>query len=94
MSENPTSDPHPSWLKELRTLSIRLSGGLSDDQPGTVPGLQEQITKLRNRMIDTEPTTRAGIFALVALLGDLAWNDPIRRLASNLHRSLEKTWSV
>lgn len=94
MYNAPMTDPHRAWLKELRALNVRVASGLSDDQPGTVPGLQEQMTKLRDEIIDTEPTTRDGIFVLVALLGDLTWSDPTRRLAANLHRSLENVWPV
>ena len=89
-----TTDPHSRWLKELRTLSVRVGSGISDDQPGTVPGLQAEMTKLRDQMIDTEPATRDGIFALVSLLGDLAWSDATRRLARMLHRSLDNIWRV
>ncbi len=68
-------DPHKGWLDELRRRSVRISSGLSDDQPGTVPGLQEEITGLREQIIDTAPTGKAGVLAQVC---EPAWkNDPL-----------------
>jgi len=74
-------NPHNAWLTELRHLNMRLSGGLDDQQPGTVPGLKEQITALQNRIIDTTPTSKADVLIQVELLRDMAWADPVRRLA-------------
>jgi len=67
-----TSNPHRAWLTELRHLNIRLSGGLDDLQPGTVPGLKQQIRELQNQIIDTPPSDRAGVLTQVELLKDLA----------------------
>lgn len=88
-----TIDPHRSWLKELRMLSTRLSAGLPDEQPGTVPHLKEEITKLRNRIIDTDPMSKDGVLAQIDLLSDLAWNDTIRRLVSRLGCHIRHLWS-
>jgi len=87
-----TIDPHQSWLKELRALSVRLSGGLPDDQPGTIPNLKEQITDLRDRIIETDPVSKDGVLAQLDLLSDLAWNDAIRRLVCHLCRHIRRLW--
>lgn len=94
MPEFSTPDPHPRWLKELRALNVNVGSAPSDGLPGTVPVLQAKMNRLRDQMIDTEPTTRDGVVALVSLLGDLAWSDPTRRLARTLLRSLDKFWST
>ncbi len=67
-----TNDLHRSWLKELRRLSVRIGGGLPDDQPGTVPNLKEQIANLRDRIIETDPAGKDGVLAQLELLSDLA----------------------
>ena len=83
---------HHAWLTELRRLNMRLSGGLDDQQPGTVPGLKEQITALQNRIIDTSPTSKADVLIQVELLGDMAWADPVRRLACSIRNGVSKLW--
>lgn len=85
-------NPHHAWLRELRHLNMRLSGGLDDQQPGTVPGLKEQITALQNRIIDTTPTSKADVLVQVELLRDMAWADPVRRLACSISNSVRKLW--
>lgn len=86
------SDPHPRWLDELRRQSVRISGGLPDDQPGTVPHLQEEISALREQIIETDPTGKFGVLAQVDLLKDLAWSDPVRRLACNIGHNIKQLW--
>ncbi|MGI9486121.1 MAG: hypothetical protein ACR2RF_09645 [Geminicoccaceae bacterium] len=88
----PTTDPHRSWLKELRALSVRLSGGLSDDQPGTVPRLKEEISSLHDCIIDTAPSGKDGVLVQIDLLQDLAWSDAVRRLAISLNRNILRLW--
>ena len=85
-------NPHRAWLTELRSLSVRISGGLPDDQPGTVPNLQEQITALRDQLIDTPPADKAGVLIQVELLKDMAWADPVRRLACSIGKGIETLW--
>ena len=85
-------NPHRAWLNELRSLSVRISGGLPDDQPGTVPNLQEQITALRDQLINTAPTDKAGVLVQVELLKDMAWSDPVRRLACSIDKGIETLW--
>ena len=87
-----SNDPHRSWLQELRRLSVRLSGGLPDEQPGTVPHLKEEITSLRERIINTDPVSKDGVLAQIDLLSDLAWNDTIRRLVCRLGRHIRRLW--
>ncbi|MBC6445479.1 MAG: hypothetical protein GDA50_08735 [Alphaproteobacteria bacterium GM202ARS2] len=58
---------HPSWA-----LSVRISSGLSDDQLGTIPNLQQQISALRDQLIDTPPTDKTGVLVQVELLKDMA----------------------
>lgn len=86
------SDPHKGWLDELRRRSVRISGGLPDDQPGTVPHLQKQISALREQIIETAPTGKFGVLAQVDLLKDIAWSDPVRRLACNLGHNIKQLW--
>lgn len=86
------ADLHGQWLKELRGLSVRISSGLPDDQPGTVPGLQQQIAALRDRIIGTKPSSKDGVLAQVALLRDLAWSDVARRLAREIEANIQKLW--
>jgi len=88
-----TSDPHRSWLHQLRALSVRLSSGLPDDQPGTVPGVKEEISALQERIIMTAPTGKDGVLAQIDLLQDLAWSDPVRRLACSISTSIGRLWS-
>ena len=83
---------HRAWLTELRSLSVRISGGLPDDQPGTVPNLQEQITALRDQLINTAPTDKASVLVQVELLKDMAWSDPVRRLACSIDKGIETLW--
>ncbi len=85
-------NPHHVWLTELRHLNIRLSGGLDDLQPGTVPSLKQQIRELQNQIIDTPPTDRAGVLTQVELLKDMAWADAVRRLACSIGQGIEKLW--
>ena len=87
-----SNDPHRSWLQELRRLSVRLSGGLPDEQPGTVPHLKEEITSLRERIINTDPVSKDGVLAQIDLLSDLAWNDTIRRLVCRLGSHIRRLW--
>lgn len=74
----------------LKTQSM--SGDLPDDQPGTVPHLQEQISALQDQIIETVPTGKVGVLAQMDLLKDLAWSDPVHRLARNLSLSIEQLW--
>lgn len=90
MSKN---DPHGAWLNELRRKSVRISSGLADDQPGTVPGVQEQITELRDKIIATKPFGKDGVLAQIALLKDLAWSDVVRRLACEIDRNVQELWT-
>lgn len=83
---------HRAWLTELRSLSIRISGGLSDNQPGTVPSLKQQVTALRDQVIDTPATDKAGVLIQVELLKDMAWADPVRRLACSISKGIESLW--
>ncbi len=87
-----TSDPHRRWLHQLRTQSVRLSSGLPDDQPGTVPGLKEEISALREQIINTDPIGKDGVLAQIDLLQDLAWSDPVRRLTSKLAQTIRRLW--
>ena len=89
-----TSDPHDRWLKELRGLSVRLSGGLCDDQPGTVPRLKEEISSLQDQIITTPPSGKDGVLAQLSLLSDLAWNDRVRRLVCHLDQNIRRLWSA
>ena len=41
------TDPHRSWLIELRATSTRLAGAVDDDQPGTVPRLKQLTSSLQ-----------------------------------------------
>jgi len=86
-------DPHGAWLNELRRLSVRVSSGLEDDQPGTVPGLQEQVSALRDKIIATKPSGRDGVLAQIALLQDLAWSDVVRRLVREIDRNIQRLWT-
>ena len=86
-------DPHGAWLNELRRQSVRISSGLPDDQPGTVPGLQEQITVLRDKIITTKPSGKDGVLAQIALLQDLAWSDVVRRLVCEINRNVQELWT-
>ncbi len=86
------TDQHGAWLTELRRHSVRISGGLPDDQSGTVPHLQEQISALREQIIETAPTGKIGVLAQVDLLKDLAWPDPVRRLACKLGLNIKQLW--
>lgn len=88
-----TPNPHRAWLMELRRLSLRLSGGLDDEQPGTVPGLKEEIQVLQNQIIDTAPSSKAEVLVQIDLLKDLAWADPVRRLACSINTSINRLWS-
>ena len=83
---------HRAWLTELRSLGVRISDGLPDDQPGTVPNLQEQITALRDQLINTAPTDKASVLVQVELLKDMAWSDPVRRLACSIDKGIETLW--
>lgn len=83
---------HGVWLKELRSLSVRLGSGLEDDQPGTVPSLRERIRDLQDRIADTTATSKEDIMAQLDLLKDLAWSDLIRRLSCNLSKGLKRLW--
>ena len=87
-----SNDPHRSWLQELRRLSVRLSGGLPDEQPGTVPHLKEEMTSLREQIINTDPVSKEGVLAQIDLLSDLAWNDTIRRLVCRLGGHIRRLW--
>ena len=89
MSKN---DPHAAWLNELRRKSVRISSGLADDQPGTVPGLQEQITELQDKIIATKPSGKDGVLAQVALLKELAWSDVVRRLVGEIEINIQRLW--
>lgn len=83
---------HRAWLNELRSLSVRISGGLADDLPGTVPNLQDRVAALKRQIIETETTTKAEVQAQVDLLKDLAWNDMVRCLVCSINKSIEKLW--
>ncbi len=85
-------DPHRRWLKELRGLSVRISSGLEDDRPGTVPGLQEQIAALRDKIIGTKPASKDGVLAQIALLKDFAWSDVVRRLVGEIETNIQRLW--
>ena len=85
-------NPHRAWLTELRRLSLRLSSGLDDEQPGTVPGLKEEIRVLQNQIIDTAPTSKAEVLIQIELLKDMAWSDPVRRLACSIDKGIETLW--
>jgi hypothetical protein len=87
-----TPNAHRAWLTELRSLSARISSGLPDDQPGTVPNLQQQISALRDQLINTPPTDKTGVLIQVELLKDIAWADPVRRLAISISKSIETLW--
>lgn len=87
-----THDSHDRWLKELRGLSVRLGGGLPDDQPGTVPRLKEKISSLQDQIITTPPSGKDGVLVQLSLLSDLAWNDRIRRLVCHLDQNIRRLW--
>ncbi|MGI9488912.1 MAG: hypothetical protein ACR2RF_24095 [Geminicoccaceae bacterium] len=84
--------PHQEMLKEWRAQTNRLAAGLPDDEAGTVPYLKGQIFDLREAIIDTRPKGKAGVLAQVALLRELAWSDPVRRLTNSLDRSIRELW--
>ena len=86
-------NPHRAWLTELRRLSLRLSSGLDDEQPGTVPGLKEEIRVLQNQIIDTQPASKAEVLIQIELLKDMAWADPVRRLTCSISTSITRLWS-
>lgn len=83
---------HCAWLKELRSLSVRLGGGLDDDRPGTVPSLRERIRDLQDQIADTTATSKDDIMAQLSLFSDLAWSDLARRLSSNLSKGIKQLW--
>ena len=87
-----TPNAHRAWLTELRRLSVRISSGLSDDHPGTVPNLQQQISALRDQLINTPPTDKTGVLVQVELLKDMAWADPVHRLVCSISKSIETLW--
>ena len=74
------ADPHPSWLKEWRSLRAGLDKG--EDS--------RQLRDLRNKIAHTPAGTVAGLTAQAELIAELAWNDVVAATARQLIAGLKR----
>ena len=79
-SDAEVTDPHPSWLKEWRSLRAGLSKG-EDSQ---------QVRDLRDKIAHTSAGTLAGLQSQAELIAELAWNDVVATTARQLIAGLKR----
>jgi hypothetical protein len=60
MSQSPPEDPVLAIIAEKHRLRAAMSAVDSDDE---MDALTDQVSRLDNRLIDTEPTSVAGVLA-------------------------------
>ncbi|MGI9508062.1 MAG: hypothetical protein ACR2QJ_01780 [Geminicoccaceae bacterium] len=78
-------DPHPSWLKNWRSLRAGLGSAGRDAEAS-----RASARELQDKIAHTPAHTLAGLQAQTELISELAWNDVVAATARQLLAGLKR----